>query len=316
MSAAAFAVALLVCSGCVDYLEPGEYGTLRYFGEISGQIPLRLIPPVSDRDGNVYVMYGAPDLNEVEVFVGHAPGSWSAGCNIHKGDDRGAHGWIGRDQDRAWYWSGDSVVEVSGRTGSCTAVLDRDPISGANLLFQGVIPMVKETPSRTYMLALIQSPADPRPFHVVIDLDLQRYSNLIPFEPNNATEVVVLGTGADPDTETGLILVKYMQGGFPVVEAIYLNLDGDIIARTPVSGVDGSLEDAVLGYLQSSDGDSVVGLLETGELVAYSRMGGGTRGVSDFTAVGVHRWNGELFLVGEGGGSPAIARLDLAGGAG
>ena len=82
----------LVCAlgGCVDYLDPGEHGVMRYFGEVRGDAPLALLPPIADRDGNVYVLYGARDLSTALVFVGHAGGGWTSGCTAHKGDSRGA----------------------------------------------------------------------------------------------------------------------------------------------------------------------------------------------------------------------------------
>lgn len=307
---------MALASGCIDYLDPGQHGVFRYFGEVRGAAPLDITPPISDRDGNVYVLYGDRDLFEVEAFVGHATGGWSSGCNLHKGDARGTHGWVGRAKNRAWYWSGDQLVEVSGDTGNCRAVLDRDPSSGANLRFVGVIPMVHETPSRTYLVAMLQSPTDPLPYLAVIDLDRARYSGLTQLSPRDASGVTMLGVGAAGDGETGVFLIEYVQGGVTHIEALFVDPDANVISRANISGNSAEVltQDAVVGYLQSVTGKLTVGLLSTGELVAFDRGGGEIRANNAGIApAGIHRWNDSLWLVGDGGGQPAVARLDASG---
>ena len=306
--AAALALAL---AGCVDYLDPGEHGVMRYFGEVRGAAPLALLPPIADRDGNVYVLYGARDLSTALAFVGHAGGGWTSGCSVHKGDSRGAHFWVGRAQDRAWYWSGDALVEVDGGTGSCKAVLDKDPASNTDLLFMGVVPFVKEAPSRTTLVALFTSPADPVPYHGVIDLELGRYSELRRFEPRDAEAVVVLGTGSDADGEVGVMLVSYTLGSQVILEGRFLDDRGRTTDIAPVSGGDPLLgQDAVLGQLQIAPGGTVAGLLSDGRMVLFDRNGGSVGSFSlDMTPVGVHRdESGSLWLVGESGG-PVVAPL-------
>ena len=308
LTAAALAVSL---GGCVDYLDPGEHGVMRYFGEVRGAAPLALLPPIADRDGNVYVLYGARDLSTALAFVGHAGGGWTSGCSLHKGDSRGAHFWVGRAQDRAWYWSGDALVEVDGGTGSCKAVLDKDPASNTDLLFMGVVPFVKEAPSRTTVVALFTSPADPVPYHGVIDLDLGRYSEIDRFEPRDAEAVAVLGTGSDADGEVGVMLVSYTRGSQVVLEGRFLDDRGRTTDIAPVSGGDPLLgQDAVLGQLQISPGGTVAGLLADGRMVLFDRNGGSVGSFSlDMTPVGVHRdQGGSLWLVGDSGG-PVVARL-------
>ena len=310
LAAPVLVVALLV-GGCVDYLDPGEYGVPRYFGEVRGAPPLALLPPIADRDGNVYVLYGSRELSSALVFVGHAGGGWTSGCSVHKGDSRGAHFWVGRAQDRAWYWSGDALVEVAGGTGSCKAVLDKDPASNSDLLFLGVVPHVKEAPSRTTLVAMFQSPADPRPYQGVIDLGPGRYSELSRFEPRDAEGVVVLGTGADAEGEVGVMLVSYTRGSQVVLEGRFLDDQGATTSIAPVTGGDPLLgADAVLGQLQVSGDGLVVGLLEDGSIVSFNRSGGQVTSYSlSMTPVGVHRdGGGALWLVGESGG-PVIAPL-------
>jgi hypothetical protein len=297
-------------AGCIDTLDPGEHGVMRYFGEVRGAAPLALLPPIADRDGNVYVLYGGRELDTALAFVGRAGGGWTSGCSLHKGDSRGAHFWIGRAQDRAWYWSGDALVEVVGATGSCKAVLDKDPASNADLLFLGVVPFVREAPSRTTTVALFQSPDDPLPFQGVIDLGLGRYSEIRRFEPRDVEGVTVLGTGADG--ERGVMLVSYLRGGSLVVEGRFLDASGATTAVAPVSGGDPLAlgQDAVLGQLAVSSSGLVAGLLSDGSMVLFDENGGSIGSFAlDMTPVGVHRdADGGLWLVGDGGG-PVVARL-------
>ena len=84
--------------GCKSgLLNSGEWGTLRYFGELTG-IPevewdeednnealLELIPPISDRNGNIYVLYEDPNGDSV-VYVGAIKYSTPVKgrhCNLH-----------------------------------------------------------------------------------------------------------------------------------------------------------------------------------------------------------------------------------------
>ena len=120
---------LLALAGCVEPLSEGEWGGFRYFGEIRGEPPMRLLPPMTDREGNVYVLYGDTDGGEdTIVYTGSPSGDWSGGCTAHRGIE-GLRGFVGRSDDRMWYWSGDALVAVDGRTGSCHELLGRDPVS-------------------------------------------------------------------------------------------------------------------------------------------------------------------------------------------
>jgi hypothetical protein len=303
--------ALLLLSGCIDGLEPGEFGTLRYFGEVRGERPLRMVPPIGDRDGNAYVLYGARDVAMVEGFVGLAAGGWAGGCTIHEGDDRGLHGWVGSAQDRAWYWSGDALVEVSGHSGGCQSIADRDAGSNADVAFLGVAPWVREAPSRTTLLALVKSPSDAVPFEGVVDLDARRTDGLRRFEPSDASSVEVLGTGGDASRELGVFLVRYHQGTAIWVDAVFLGAGGQ---RESVATIDGAWdfgEDAVVGSLQFAHNGLVGGLLVSGDLVLFGRQGGFVRPVDNgMSPVGLHAWNGDLWLVGTQGATPVVARLD------
>ncbi len=301
-------------TGCIEYLDDGELGRARYFGEVRGAAPLNLLPPISDRDGNVYVLYGSPNLNQAAAYIGHARGGWTTECEIHQSDSRGAHGWVGRGDDRAWYWSGDALVGVSGTTGGCSQILKTDPRTGANVLFRAVIPLVVESPSRRTVPAMVQTASDRAPFHVLVDLDLGRYSNSRPFEPAAATDVAIVGVGADRDSGTGFAVVRYQLDEQTVVEGLFFDEIGTSIARVPITGASAVGDDALLGYLQSIDGKFVIGLLETGELIKFDREGGTTVAPGPMTRVGVHKWDDKLYVVGtDSNGQPQIAAISATG---
>jgi len=305
------AATLLPSAGCIEYLDGGELGQLRYFGDVRGEVPLRFTSPISDREGNIYVLFGSPDIAEAIGFVGHAGGGWTGSCLVHENSSRGAHGWVGRALRRAWYWSGDSLVEVFGVSGGCRELLDTDPDTGADLAFKGVIPWVKETPSRTTTVALIQSPSDPVPFFVVVDLDQGVYTNLSEFVPRGAEAVQVLGVGAHPPDDAGVMVVKYDAGEDTVrVEGRFVNDRSEVTDIANLSGLDEVGEDGIAGFMQVSDNMVAAGVLLTGGLVVFDPNGGGVRDPGNLEPVGVQRWNGDVWVVGIGNGRPAVARID------
>lgn len=303
----------LLLAGCVDYLDPGQLGQLRYFGDVRGEVPLRFSAPVADRDGNTYVLFGSPEVAEAIAFIGHAGGDWSGNCLVHENATRGTHGWIGRAQRRAWYWSGDSLVEVSGGTGGCRELLDQDPRTAADLAFVGVLPWVKETPSRTSTVALIQSPSDPVPFFVTVDLDQGVYTNLSEFVPRGADDVTVLGVGARPSDDSGVMVLKYTLGDDVRVEGRFVADDATVGAIANLSGLDDVPLDGFAGFLQVTADGVAVGVLQTGEVVAFDGERGGVRASGGLEPVGVHLWNDEVWVVGIGNGRPAVARVGAGG---
>ncbi len=308
-------------AGCMPEPAPGEYGVFRYVGNVRGSPPLSLFPPLSDRDGNAYVLYGDPGLLETRLFVGGASGGWTGSCDETYGNDYGAHGLVGRGQRRAWYWSGEALVAASGRTGYCWRVLPYDPSSGARLNFRAVVPWVWQTPHRTTMLAWIQSPTDRVPFQVVVDLDLEVYTHLVEFEPKGASDIEILGVGGNPDEREGVVLVRYRDGNATKVRAYFMNEEAETVDRASVSGLEGLVlnpnedpvvhrEYGVVGYLQPGPAGLYAGLTSDGRLVVLDRSGGGVRNIEGWTPAGVHRWQDELFLVGSRNGKPRIARID------
>lgn len=321
---AALCATVVGAAGCIPEPAPGEFGTFRYVGNVRGSPPLQLLPPTSDRDGNAYVLYGALNLLEVEMFIGRASGGWSGGCDVMTtttvvpgGTPYGAHGWVGRAQSKAWYWAGEALVEANGKAGGCTQVLPSDPSSGARLGFRAVVPWVLDTPSRTIGLAWIQSGTDPLPFQVVLDLDQRVYTNISEFEPRDATELQILGVGGDVTEREGVVLVRYLRGAEVVTEARFIDHNGETTDREGIGGLASIVEYGIVGYLQVSSEGLYAGLAFDAaggpSLVLLDHSGGAARPFGDYVTlaadtvpVGVHEWEGKLWVVGTEAGRPKV----------
>jgi hypothetical protein len=223
--------------------------------------------------------------------------------------------------DRAWYWSGDALVELNGLHSNCQQILRRDPTSRADLSFKGVIPWVKLTPSRTTIVAMVQAPSDPVPFYVVVDLDLRRYSKFEEFVPRNGTEVDVLGVGADPPTDSGFMVVRYTIGEEVRVEARFIDDGANVTDIVNVPGLAAAEEDAFIGYMEVGAQGWVGGvvvpvppatpdeeparavlLFSREEARLFDQLG-------SFQPEGVHRRGDRAYLVGVANGRPAIAEI-------
>lgn len=301
---------------CAPEPDPGDIGAVRYLGIVRGAPPLNLLPPTSDRDGNVYVLYGGPDLAEARVFVGHARGGWS---EVAQGCDRldlalpglvehGAHGWVGRMQSRAFAWVGQYIVAVAGGLGGCALMLEGDPASRSLLTFYAVVPWVKETPSRATGLAWLGSAGGP-PRQVVLDYNIGRYIDAREALPEGATDIEVLGVGGDIGPGEGLVVVRYSVGGSTHIEARFIESDGSTSDVAPVSGLESLPAYGIQGFLQPVGNGTYVGLDVENQLVVIERNGGGRRAVNGMTPIGVQRWEGEVFLVGTGGSGPVVAAI-------
>jgi hypothetical protein len=347
----AMTIALALGMGCRSgTLESGEWGKLRYFGELEGVVPiyetdddgleeLVVLPPASDRDGNVYVLHERPTKESV-VYVGNPYGGWSSGCYPNDlplenadADDPALHGFLGTAHDMAWYWSGDALVQVSGTTGECRQVLDKDPLSLSDLTFVAAVPHIHETPARRTINAWVQSTEDAKnrraPSQVVIDLDLRRYVTYSSFEPSDATCLEVLGVGANADRDEGVVVVAYNNGSNRVQQARFMdtsgnttqivNLDMGISTYFACDGVgpdDPSIETSeerpeplVIGQLQSNDQGIYAGLLTNGDLLSFASNGGGTRDLPDFSVEGMARVDGDLWVTGVVNNEPVAGQV-------
>lgn len=296
----------LLGTGCVDYLGPGEPGMARYFGELPGDPP-PLVPPVSDREGNVYILSGDLQTSDVQVTVGFAGGGFAEGCDVHEGS-RGPHGFIGRGDRRAWYWSGTALAEVSG-DGGCREILDAEPASSSDLQYWGVAPFVIDRPSRTWTVALIALPGRGI-HHAIVDLDGPTLESVRGFEPAAVQNLRVLGVGADSRSTIAVFVVAYSHGDEEdVTEAIYVDLANREVARAPLDGMQGMEAYEIAGFLTSIDGHRFAGVTRDGDLVSFDRSGGGRAAVRHQELVGVHPWEGRLFGVGHDTTQPLLTPI-------
>jgi hypothetical protein len=303
-------------TGCVSEPEPGEYGTFRYVGNVRGATPLTLIPPVHDRQGNAYVLFGDISTLEVQSFVGSRAGGWSGGCDLSQGNDFGVHGFMGVAEDRVWYWAGEALVVVR-KGGGCERVLEFDPSSGARLNVRAAVPWVRDTPSgKRQALAWIQSATDPLPFQVVLDLNDASgfndgvYTEIREFDPGNASDVQVLGTGGRLKAQEGVVIARFTVDGTVRTEARFISIEGRTTDEVTLAGLDTLPQYGFLGYLQGNESGLYAGLDVEGQLVVFDRSGGKRVAVSGMTPAGVHEWDGQLYLVGEDGGRPKVAPID------
>lgn len=322
--AAAAALACCVLAGCTGTPAPGELGTPRFFDQVRGGTPLPMAPPIHDRDGNAYVAYGDLDTLEVAAYVGHLGRGWSGSCNVlAEAAQYGLHGWLGRSQNRAWYWAGTALVRLRGTSGDCRRLLRTDPTSGARIDFLGILPNVRLTPSLTSMVALIKSPTDPLPFVGLIDLNAVRYISLEEFEPSNASEISVLGVGADQDLQEGVMVLRYTVGEQVRTEARFYDFDANLLETVRLSGLENTREYGLRGYLQADESGLWAGLdygtdragmpVSPPLVLVLDKSGGEVKNPNLEVPVGIHKWEGKLYLVGESGGAPAVSAFDAGG---
>ena len=303
-------VAALLGVACVPSLEEGTLGLPRVVGSVRGKPPLEVIAPTSDRSGNLYILAGSKARPDLQLFVGQAGGGFVSGCRLTKDDTIGVHGWVGRAQERSWYWSGRALVAVNGRTGDCKRVLDRDPSTGSDLSFRAVLPWVSDTPSLTSVVALVDTPTDATPFTVRVDLNAGIYTTPRPFEPAFAREVVIHGVGAHLESKTGVALLGFKVGPEVRTEVRFFGPDGESLASGPVSGGGTLTPYSVRGFLAFSKDGFGAGVLNDKRIVVFSRAGGQVRAsLPDFDAVGAHSRSGNVFLAGTSPRGAAIVRL-------
>lgn len=308
MARSAIAAAALASTSCAADLTPGEWGDLRFMARVRGAPPLAVVAPVSDRGGNVYTLYGAIGLPEAAAYVSRATGGSSEPCTLTRGDVFGAHGWVGFADDRAWYWSGDLLVQVAAYE-ACEAILREDPKTNVELRFTGVFPYVRVTPSRSSLVALIRSASDPVPFAATVDLTRKVTTNVTPLPIDG--EVKVLGVGADRDSASGFALVAVEKDGETTMRSVFVDEVGNVTAVAVVRGLPPP-EYGVLGWLEQGPTGTILGLTNVRSLVAFDRTGGVTVALEDdgFEPAGLHRFAGDLWLVGTSAGRTVIRTVD------
>ena len=276
----------------------------------SGQPLLEVYPPPQPRWQHLCTLRRA-DCDSV-VYVGEALGGWSNGCPpgeemLPNRDvtEPQIHGFLGTSDNMAWFWAGDGLVQVSGETGACKQILDKDPLTVTDLRVVAAVPYVHETPARRTVTAWVQGSSEAinrkPPFQVVVDLDLRRYVSYNEFQPSDAECVDVLGVGGSELRQEGVIVVAYNLDGERVVESRFIDATGNTIGQVPIDMGDTMypcddptlLEPRVLGQLQANDA-VYAGLLE-GEILAFNE-GGGAANDLPFSAQGVLAHDGFLWI--------------------
>ncbi len=292
-------------ASCGDALGDGTYGTFRFIGRVKGTAPLAVLPPISDRTGNIYTLYGSILLPETAAFVSKVAGSSGQTCTLTKGDNFGAHGWSGFAEDRAWYWSGFALVSVTA-VGGCDRVLDVDPQTNADLLFRAVMPWVRVASARRSLVALVQNPTDLAPFSALVDLERGILTNVVEI-PGGKLEI--LGVGAEPGADRRVTLARRGTR----MEALFFDQDANFTGSAAVAGA-APPEYGVVGTLRMNEQGTVVGLTSLGGLLVFDRSGGGLVAIDPaITPVGVHLWEDAFYVVGTNGGRPVVLPLDAAG---
>lgn len=307
----ACAVAGLGLASCASSLGEGQLGMARTLGYVLGTPPtMQVLPPISDRAGNIYVLAGSRKAPETAAFVMRAGGGVSAGCNVTKSDRVGPIGWVGFAQDRAYYWAGGALVQLRS-SGDCKPVLDRDPVTNTELFFKAVFPWVADRPSHTTAVALVQATTDPNPFTILLDLDPDRQVYTLPraFEPASARNVVVLGTGASASLRQGFLVTSFEDGDEIRVEARFYDEEGLLLSRVGVPDPGEIPPFGFVGFLQANASGLVAGVTEDKRLLLFDRSGARWVGTRGLDPVGVHVWNDGLWLVGTAGGQPAVAEI-------
>lgn len=311
----AFAGLTVLCglggSSCAEQLGEGLLGEPRALGYALGVPPtMKVLAPIGDRDGNVYVLVGDRKAPEVQAWVMNAGGGVSGGCNYAKGDRVGPVGWVGFAQSRAYYWAGGALVQLRS-SGDCRQILDRDPTTGTSLFFRAVFPWVADRPSRATAVAMLQSASDSAPLTVQLDLNPDRIvaTTPRPFEPSGARNVVVLGVGASAALRQEFLVTSFQVGDETKVEARYYDEEGALLARVgvPDPGQIGPL--GFVGFLQANDAGLVAGLTEDKRVLLFDKSGARWAQPRSIDPVGIHAWKGSLWLVGVAQDQPAVASI-------
>lgn len=292
---------------CGQPLDSGTFGTLRFAARVKGTPPLSIFPPIRDRSGDIYTLYGAIGMPETATFVSAPGGGTVEVCNLTKGDAYGAHGWVGFSDDHAFYWSGDALVSVPSSGARCSAVLDIDPQTNSDLQFKAVMPFVRVTSTQITAVALVKTPTDVQPFSALVDLDRGIMTNTASL-PGTGT-VKVLGVGAERDGDARVTLID--RDG--KMEADFFDDEANFTGRASVDG-QRPPEYGIVGTIRMNAAGTWACLSSLGELLVFTRAGGGPVAFDGgVTPIGVHLWKDALWLVGTTGNKPVVVPLDDSG---
>lgn len=294
-------------TACSPTLDNGDLGNVRYFGLIPGEAPMRLLPPVTDRNGNIYVAYGDRERSDTEVWVGRHSGGWKNACKLHRGDF-GVHGFVGMSDNDAWLWTGDAIVHIWGDSGTCHEVLDNDPVTGTLLKWKAVAPWVRISPSRATTVAIVRATAEDENYVVLLDMQREIMTNLSRLTPIGLTDLKILGTGADERIDEILFAVSYNWEGQQIHEGLIFDSNAALKRRIPLDLDVSPDEYAVLGFFQSNGGGAWAGVRDDGGLILLDENSGYDT-TPEFDALGLLRTDTSLFVTGLLGSTSVAAKL-------
>jgi hypothetical protein len=297
----ALALLATLAGGCVEGLEPAEVGLGRRVGMFPGAIAATL-PPMTDRAGNIYVATGMPDDTGTPqpgvALVGGARGGWSEGCATGEGARGGALGWIGATAERGWLWTATAIVELDAATGACRVVLDRDPVSDSDLVVLAAAPLVDETVSGVFAMAIVAAGTDPAAHLITIDLDLGVVRSSAAL---GTVDVLAVGAGGDD----AAFAIRDGAGTRIVLARPHAGITGSIAATMPDVATGGLVGEIAFG----TDG-SIAAVLGR-DAIAIGTAGGLATDSIAFAARTIERDDGgTLWLVGDGAGDmPQVAAI-------
>jgi hypothetical protein len=255
----------LVLAGCVDGLAPAEIGIGRRVGMFPGDVAA-VLPPMTDRAGNLYVVTGQPDSTGSPqagtALTGGARGGWSMGCSTGMGALAGARGWIGAVDGRGWLWTKTAILELD-VDGTCTTKLDFDPVSSGDIQYLAVAPIVHDTVSGRFALALLTTGADATAYLATIDLDLGIIRSSTPLPGTFA-----LATGADQDRGDAAFLVGDAAG----TKLLFARPHDGIVETVAVTGMSPGPTNEIGEVAFGTDG-SIAATLRTDTVAVGTRAG-------------------------------------------
>jgi hypothetical protein len=167
---------------------------------------------------------------------------------------------------------------------------------------------VRISPSRLTTVAMVYATNESESFITLLDLDREMMTHLQPLQPTGMQDLIVIGTGADPDRNEILFVISYTFEGHQVHEALVLDSDAAIQRRFEIE-LDVSPEAyGILGFFQSNGGGAWAGVRENGGLILISKNAG--YDISpEFDAYGLLRTPENLFVTGLLGESAVAARV-------
>ena len=264
-------IALLACfTGCIEAIPSGEAGLARRVDIMRGPT-VAVVPPITDLNGDVFVVTGTVDLaGAVEpgkVHIGRANGGWIHSGNLGLSVDLVARGWIGVIEDRAWLWTREQIFEFPANDFNpelqlrSYSWLDTDPQSGADLKFEAIAPFIDRSISAARALAIVTTATEPRAFLSTLDLGhgQERFARILGSMPIEGG-MQALGCGNAGDS------AAFLLGNDTSAVLLFANADG-LVGQAAVTGVPA----AVRGTIGVGKDGSVAAVLADGHVLVGNR---------------------------------------------